>query len=104
MEIGLNTIEINNICKVLENFNQLDEVIVFGSRAKGNYKPGSDVDLVLKGTDLHLKDLNELSNELDDLYLPYFFDLCIYHQIENPDLLDHIKRVGIPLYINYKKS
>jgi len=104
MEFGLNKDDVVNICKVFENIDELEEAIVFGSRAKGNYKSGSDVDLALKGRDLNLKVLNRISNELDDLYLPYIFDLCNYSLIENPDLKDHIKRIGIPLYRNYKKG
>ena len=100
MEIGLNKNEINNICSVLINFNELDEVVVFGSRAKGNFKPGSDVDLALKGRGLNLNVLNRISNELDDLDLPYLFDLCIYDRIENPAFKEHINSTGISFYRN----
>ena len=71
---------------------------MYGSRAKGNYKPGSDIDLTLKGKELNLKLLNKISLELDDLLLPYTFDLSIYHHIKQPDLIDHIVRVGKVFY------
>src|SRR4051794_21586790 len=103
MDIGLNKNEIVNIYKVLKNINHLDEAIVFGSRAKGNYKPGSDVDLALKGRELNLNVLNQLSNELDELDLPYLFDICIYDRIENPDLKEYINRNGISFYKNNKR-
>lgn len=104
MKIGLNKNEIINIYKVLSHFCKLDEVVVFGSRAKGNYKPGSDVDLALKGRELDLKVVNQLSNELDELDLPYLFDLCIYDRIENCELREHIDTLGISFYKNNKKN
>jgi predicted nucleotidyltransferase len=64
----------------------------------GNYKPGSDIDLILEGMALTLKQLNIIENELDDLLLPYELDVSIYHQIDNPDLLEHVERVGVVFY------
>ena len=54
--------------------------------------------LVTISTELNLKSLNRISNELDDLLLPYYFDLSIFSQIENEDLIDHIQRVGVIIY------
>jgi predicted nucleotidyltransferase len=68
------------------------------SRAKGNFKPGSDIDMVLKGTKIDLHLLNKISLELDDLLLPYIFDVSIYHQISNPDLIAHISLFGKTFY------
>jgi len=75
-----------------------EEVLFYGSRAKGNFKPGSDVDLTLKGEKLTLKLLNKISLDLDALLLPYSFDISIFHQITNPDLIEHTKRVGAVFY------
>ena len=80
---------------------EVDEAVLYGSRAKGNYKPGSDIDLTLKGEKLNLKLLNKISNDLDDLPMPYTIDVSIYHLIENSELIEHIKRVG---KIFYKKE
>jgi predicted nucleotidyltransferase len=94
---GLNGNIIQQICSVLSSFPQVDAAVLYGSRAKGNYKPGSDIDLTLKGNfDLYI--LNSISLKLDDLYLPYMFDLSIHHHINDPDMIDHISRVGIELY------
>ncbi|MBN2637466.1 MAG: nucleotidyltransferase domain-containing protein [Bacteroidales bacterium] len=71
--------------------------MLFGSRAKGNYNRGSDIDLTIKGDNLTLNDVLDLSIDLDDLMLPYKFDLIIYDRIKEKDLIDHILRVGIPL-------
>ena len=64
----------------------------------GNYKSGSDIDLTLEGEALTLRQLNAIEIELDDLLLPYELDLSICHQIDNPDLLEHIKRVGVVFF------
>ncbi|NLJ78852.1 MAG: nucleotidyltransferase domain-containing protein, partial [Tissierellia bacterium] len=69
-----------------------------GSRAKGNYRNGSDIDLALLGKDLDLQYINRIHLDIDELYLPYKLDLVIYSRIENNDLIDHIDRVGIVIY------
>ena len=71
---------------------------MYGSRAKGNYRNGSDIDLTLIGKKLDLSKQFIIETELDDLLLPYKIDLSIYHKIENQDLIDHIKRVGSLFY------
>jgi nucleotidyltransferase substrate binding protein (TIGR01987 family) len=78
--------------------SQIEAVILYGSRAKDNFKPGSDIDLTLIGNELNLTVLNKISLELDDLLLPYTFDLSLYHHIKQPDLIDHIQRVGKVFY------
>ena len=98
MKYGLKDHIIQQIQKVFSDFPLIEEVILYGSRAKGNYKPGSDIDFTLQGKDLDLSALNKISLALDDLFLPYTFDLSIYKHIDSDDLLDHIKRVGICFY------
>ena len=95
---GLSQKTIKKINLVFQKVEAVDAVILYGSRAKGNFKPGSDIDLVLKGKKLDLHLLNKISLALDDLLLPYIFDISIYHQINNPDLIAHISRVGKTFY------
>ncbi len=95
---GLSQDVMKRIATVFLQYPQIVEVVLYGSRAKGNYHPGSDIDLSLKGDQLNLKILNQISNKLDDLLLPYMFDLSIFQQIENRDLLEHIERVGRVIY------
>ena len=95
---GLKTSTINQINTVFARYDAVQEVVLYGSRAKGNYKRGSDIDLTLKGVGLNLQTLNRVDFELDDLPLPYTFDLSIYDQIDNVDLLQHIERVGATFY------
>jgi predicted nucleotidyltransferase len=77
----------------------VDTVLLYGSRAKGTFKDGSDIDLTLKGSGLNLTVLNRIDNELDDLLLPWSFDLSLYAQIQSPELIEHIDRVGIDFYM-----
>ncbi len=98
IRFGLGGKIIEKINYVFQTFNEIDAAVLYGSRAKGNFKPGSDIDLVLKGERIDLHLLNKISLALDDLLLPYTFDLSIYHQINNPDLIDHIIRVGKKFY------
>src|SRR5437899_5244103 len=90
---GLTEAQAENIRSVFAAHHKVQEVVLFGSRAKGNYKPGSDIDFALKGEALKLDDLLTLHNRLDALDLPYTFDLVIYATIANADVLDHIGRV-----------
>jgi predicted nucleotidyltransferase len=98
MLYGLKEEIINGIKQVFSHYKQVDEVIIYGSRAKGDFKRGSDIDLTLKGENINLSILNKIDIELDDLLLPYTFDLSIFSHIDNPDLVDHIHRVGKIFY------
>ena len=89
---------VKKISAIFAKYEEVEEATIYGSRAKGNYKPGSDVDLTLKGKQLNLKLLNKISLDLDDLLLPYTFDLSIYHHITEPDLIEHVERVGKIFY------
>lgn len=98
METGLSADTIKKVQGVFTKYPQVEAVILYGSRAKGTYKNGSDIDLTLKGNNLDLNVLSKISNDIDDLLTPYKFDLSIFTDIENADLLEHINRVGIEFY------
>lgn len=98
MKFGLNEATLEAIMTVLAAHPQLEAAIIYGSRAKGNYKPGSDIDLTLQGANLTLAIVHQIELELDELLLPYTFDLSLYHHLSNPDLLAHIERVGQLFY------
>jgi predicted nucleotidyltransferase len=104
MRYGLNENTIEQIQNVFGSFPEVDQALLFGSRAKGTFKPGSDIDLTLKGEGLNLSVMNKICILLDDLQLPYTFDISVYHQIGNVDLLDHIQRVGVLFYEKKKKN
>jgi len=90
------------ILKILEECNSIDEVIIYGSRAKGNYKEGSDIDLTLLGN-VTKEDFSKLWHTLDDSYIPYKFDLSIYHELKSQNLIDHISRIGKVFYKRKKE-
>lgn len=92
---GLDQSTRQKIKQVLDRHHDIDEAVIYGSRAKGNYRPGSDIDISLKGNGLTLKELNRIEQELDELDLPYHLDISIYHQIDNAELVEHIDRVGV---------
>lgn len=98
MPFGLKENSIEQMISVFKKYAELEQVILYGSRAKGNFKNGSDIDLTLVGEQLNLKLTNKIENELDDLMLPYTFDVSIYNYINNSNLLEHIKRVGKVFY------
>lgn len=73
----------------------VEAVVLFGSRAKGTHRPGSDIDLAVQGPTLTVADELTLKGWLDDLDLPWFFDLVRYDDLAHaPDLRAHIARVG----------
>lgn len=98
LTFGLTELTINKINSILRKYSEVEKALLYGSRAKGNYKNGSDIDLALFGENLTLSILFGIKNDLDDLLLPYKMDLSIFHNIENPDLIDHIQRVGKIFY------
>ena len=98
METGLSANTVKAIQGVFAKYPQIEAAVLYGSRAKGTYKNGSDIDLTLKGKNLDLHVLSKISNDIDDLLTPYKFDLSILSDIENKDLLEHINRVGIEFY------
>ncbi len=98
MDTGLTQADISRISAAIKQFPEIEEAVVFGSRAKGTYKKASDVDLAIKGaavTPETVQRLNFLLNE--ELPLPYFFDVVHYESLENPLLVEHIDRVGKPM-------
>jgi len=100
MKFGLKQDHINLINEIFAQYPFVEQVIIYGSRAKGNYRKGSDIDLTLIESRLSFSELMEIENKLDDLLLPYKIDLSQKRKISNPDLVDHINRVGQIFYIS----
>lgn len=95
---GLKAMDLELISKTFSQFTEIEKVVLFGSRAMGNYKPYSDIDIALFGASIDLTRQNKIENQLDDLLLPYKFDVCVFEKIENKELIDHIDRVGITIF------
>lgn len=89
--------ELGLIARIFRQHPEIAVVKIFGSRAKGTHQPNSDVDLVLWGEIDPLR-AETIAAELDELPLPYRFDVLPFAQIELQSLRDHIERVGITIY------
>ncbi len=98
-DFGISAESYKWIQRVFGIFPEIDEVIIFGSRAKGNYTPGSDIDLAIKGRDLEYNYPEKVRHMLEDgLYTLYFYDVLDYNKITTPALKEHIDRVGKLFY------
>lgn len=96
---GLRESDLKAIISIVSEQCEVEYAVIFGSRAKGNYKPGSDIDIALKGEKLTAEITARISYLLnEETNMPYKFDVLNYHSISNHDLVEHIDRVGIVLY------
>lgn len=98
MNHGLSDNTVERINQVLANFPQVEKAILYGSRAKGTHRPGSDIDLTLIGRALTQKHLAQIDEAIDDLLLPYQMDLSLFDELKHPALLEHIERIGVVFY------
>ena len=98
MNSGLTESTAAQIRAVFANHPEVETVILYGSRAKGNYRQGSDIDLTLLGGGMTPNILGRIRSDFDDGSLPYRFDLSILSQVTDADLIDHIRRVGVVFY------
>jgi len=97
-KFGLRDSDIKSITQLLKESDNIQEAILFGSRAKGNYTHGSDVDIAIIG-DFDFRTLTHLSYLLNqESNMPYKFDIVDYASIENRELKEHIDRVGVCIY------
>jgi len=95
---GLADSVISRMRSVFARYPQVREVRVYGSRAKGSHRSGSDIDLAIMGNGVSDLDLLHIASDIDDLPLPYQVDLALFRQIDNPALIEHIERVGKVFY------
>lgn len=95
---GIPDPDLDALIAELQRNTKIKEIILFGSRAKGTFNNGSDIDLALKGNSLNLQDILDANIETEKLLLPYKLDLVIFDRINEPALIEHINRVGILLF------
>lgn len=94
MRFGLKEETIKAINSVFASYPQIEKAVIFGSRAKGNYREGSDIDICLFGN-IDFVLLQNIEISLDALNLPYTIDLVVYDNIQNEALKEHVDRVGV---------
>lgn len=98
MKVGLEKEIIGQLGNIFTATPGIEEVMIFGSRAKGTFSEGSDIDLAVKGKSITLGTILDLRSRIDMLELLYTFDIHDYYHITNKDLLAHINRVGKVLW------
>lgn len=96
--IGIPEKSLNMLIAILEKFDFIEKVVVYGSRAKGNYRPGSDIDLAVFSSTMTFSDQMHLELAIDELLMPYSVDVLHFEKLTNEKLIEHIIRVGVPLY------
>lgn len=95
---GLTSRDISTIHNILQQYSAINKVVIFGSRAKGTYKLGSDIDLAIMESKIDFPLLAKIKNDFSESSLPYFVDIVCFEKIENNQLKEHINRVGILFY------
>ena len=98
MKYGLTETTVEKICAVFARFPEIEKAVLYGSRAKGNFKTGSDIDLTLCGETLTSDLCSTIASALDDLMLPYTIDLSVFNELNHAKLREHIERVGVLFY------
>lgn len=98
LRFGLKESTINQINDVLSCYPAIEKAVIYGSRAKGNYRNGSDIDITLFGNNLTYEQLNRIETELDALPLAYSIDLSLFRCIDSSELIEHINRIGKVFY------
>lgn len=100
---GLPPTTLEKLNSVFAQHDAINSVLIYGSRAKGNYRAGSDIDLTIKGGGISFAEFMQIEDQIDDLMLPYSVDLSQYRQLENAELIAHIDRVGVAIYTRTRK-
>jgi len=95
---GLSEQTYKQLITIFASYPEVEEAIMYGSRARDNYKPYSDLDITLKGQDLQLSHFARIEEDIDNLLLPVFCDLSNYDLLTNPDLKRNIMNDGKVLY------
>ena len=98
MRFGLSETVIKELQEVFRHHANIEKVLIFGSRSKGNYRTGSDIDLAVIGRDLDYNQLLDIICEIEDLELLYSVDLLDYQKKKGTPIGDHIDRVGQIFY------
>jgi uncharacterized protein len=99
MKYGLEDEQVESIKRIISSFSAVEKVVIFGSRAKGKNRPGSDIDLALAGKMLTMEDILNVGVALESLSFPLKFDLINFDRISDSAIRNHIDRAGQIFYI-----
>ncbi len=99
MNFGLKDSDLEYIINHISRFPEIKKAVIFGSRAKGNHKPGSDIDIAIFGENITFDIVAKLHSVLEDESpMPYFFDIVDVTHLEQKELKEHVERVGKIIY------
>jgi len=99
MKYGLSDRTLDTLDAIFRKYPGIKQAVLYGSRAKGNYRTGSDIDLALMTDGTFTRtDLLRIAGDFDDSDMPYMVDVLVYGDLSNPDLKAHIDRMGKVLY------
>jgi len=99
MKFGLRPSDISEIISILTQFPEIEQAVIFGSRAKNSYREGSDVDIALSGSSVNFDVVSRVHALLEDeSKMPYLFDIVDYTHLNHKELREHIERVGVAFY------
>lgn len=99
MNFGLRDSDLEYIVNTIKSFPEVKKAVIFGSRAKGNHKPGSDIDIAIYGEKIGFSIIARLHVQLEDeSYMPYLFDIVDFTHLNHKELREHIERVGKVIY------
>jgi len=101
---GLPATAVEKIRAVFARHPQVEKAVLYGSRAKGNHRNGSDIDLTLYGDRLSHRILLKIMGELDELLLPWMIDLSIFASLDHDKLIEHIERAGVIFYVRAERN
>lgn len=105
MKYGLSTRTLQELTKVFSRYPEVEEAVLYGSRAKGTYRNGSDIDVTLNGNaELTHTIVSRIANDFYQGPLPYKIDLSIFKNLRNPEMVAEIQRDGVVLYKKTKHT
>jgi len=105
MNFGLKKSDLMYIINAIKKNREIEKAAIFGSRAKGNYKTGSDVDIAIYGENITFDTISTLHTMLEgEGPLPYFFDIIDYTHLNHKRLKEHIDRVGKVIFDNKRSG
>ena len=97
-ETGLSMETLDLLKNVFKKHLNIEQVKLYGSRAKGTFSERSDIDLAAYGKALNRFMIADILLDLDDLDIPYLIDLQNYQDLKNRHLIEHIGRVGVIIF------
>jgi len=105
VKYGLKDEYIQTFLEIIAKFDNVEKVALFGSRATGNHKKASDVDIVIFGENVNAALACAIKFEIEEeTIIPYFFDVIAYQVIKNEKLKEHIDKKSIILWNKTKEG